>query len=246
MKLSGQKKLNLESGKSIHLKNLVVSGNKPRVAVGKVQKNSTIAVNSEKLVISDIDASEIEGAYNLFEQPYSLKSTPLKEVLVKNVKSSQKITHNIFNFYVLQDGATITFEDCDFQLSSSSNAVRMDNMTGCKGVTIEFKNCNWSYEGNTIKEGDVIWFSPILFETAQKNFYGQPIMGKEYSWKVIFSGCTYNGVSLKNNYNLYSNSNTVENYISLISVSDDSFKDTSYIVPQDEEHDGFFPEVIIK
>lgn len=66
-KLLDNKKLYVESPKTIYINDLTINGEKPRSAVGRVGKNSVVLFESNALVINGATLDTALNCYNVFE-----------------------------------------------------------------------------------------------------------------------------------------------------------------------------------
>lgn len=217
MKLLDTKKIYLTGLESVSVKDMIISGDKPRNA-GKIGKNATVMFNTANLEITRMDATGV-NCYNLIEQPYNVASQKIKKVEISGIKTGTGISHNVLNFYNLANGAEIIIKDSDFNLGKSSNVIRFDNLSEAKDVKIKFINCSWTYENSCYAEGDLEWMSLILLQPGAKAQQGKPTMGKENGWEINLKDCKYNGEKIWKATET-ADKNTVEDHISIVCIYD--------------------------
>lgn len=238
MKLLETNRIYLTGLNSVSVKNMEISGTKPRTA-GKIGKNSTVMINTGNLKINGLDASEVQ-CYNLIEQNYNTTCEKIKKVEISGFKSGNKIGHNVFNFYNLANGAEIVIKDSQFNLSADSNIIRFDNLSEAKDVKIKFINCSWTYEDSEYNEGNLEWMSMILLQPGKSEQQGRPTMGKDNGWEITLNGCSYNGEKIWT-ANETADQNTMENHICVCSIYDPGVAES---FPYAEET-GFIPKINI-
>lgn len=238
MKLLDTKKIYLTGLESVSVKDMMISGNKPRNA-GKIGKNATVMFNTANLEITGMDATEV-NCYNLIEQPYSTMAEKIKKVEIFGVKTGTGISHNVLNFYNLANGAEIIIKNSEFNLSKSSNLIRFDNLSEARNVKIKFINCSWTYENSGYTEGDLEWMSLILFQPGKTDQQGKPTMGKENGWEINLKDCKYNDEKIWT-ANETANLNTLENHICIASIYDPGVAESFPYTEKDE----FIPKINI-
>lgn len=238
MKLQETNRIFLTGLNSVSVKNMEVSGTKPRTA-GKIGKNATVMFNTKDLKIEGLDAREVQ-CYNLIEQNYNTTCEELKKVEISGLKTGTGIGHNVLSFYNLANGAEIVIRDSEFNLNANSNIIRFDNLSEAKDVSVKFLNCSWTYEGFEYNEGSLEWMSMVLLQPGKSEQQGKPTMGRDNGWKITLNGCSYNGEKVWK-ANETADLNTMEDHVCICSIYDPGVAES---FPY-SENPGFIPKISI-
>lgn len=188
-KLLNNKKLYVSSEKKITINNLTIDGAKAGAAVGKVGKNSTVAMDAPEIIINGANCKNTLSCYNIFEQPYSKSSRKINKLVVKNaIIDATNVTHNIVSVYCFEDGANITFSNCEFKLNSNNNPIRFDNLVGAQNLNIVFDNCKWEYIEDASLAGNANYLALILLQVGTAADYEKALFN---TWNIEVKNCQY-------------------------------------------------------
>lgn len=183
--------LNLTASDGVTLENVKVSGEFPKATCG----NARISINTPgKIVIDNVDFTGTTSGYNAIE--INLGSNPVtSDITVKNCKFGPKLTNNSILIFGLPEGGVINIEDCQFELSNSSNPLRISNKFNANTFTANIKNCNYKYADTAWTGGDYAGF--ILFQDYTSSTAEIANATKQFSGlKINCTNVTYNGTKI--------------------------------------------------
>lgn len=153
--------LHITAAGGITLQNIKMVGSFPK----KDNGNARISLNSpNNIVVDGVDFTEGTDGYNNLEINQTSYPTS-KNVTIKNCKFGKGNTNNSILIFGMPEGGVANIENCDFTLSSTSEAIRISNKLNTNKFTVNIKDCNYYYpDGFSDKENEKPYIGFILFE----------------------------------------------------------------------------------
>lgn len=183
--------LNITASSGVTLKDVKVTGAFPQKKCG----NSRININTPgKVVIDGVDFTGTTDGYNAIE--INLNSNPIsRDITVKNCKFGSKLTNNSILIFGLPDGSVVNIENCEFELSNTSNPLRISNKFNANSFTINIKDCNYKYADTSYEGGEYTGF--ILFQDYTSASAEIANATKQFSGlKINCNNVTYDGAKI--------------------------------------------------
>lgn len=123
------------NAKDVEISNMIIEGefNQP------LQGNTVISINNTEFV--NIKDTTFDGTnmYNGIEIGLSNSEYVPKNIMIDNCKFLNKFTHNPISVFKIQNGGTITINNCYFE--NPICLFRFTNGTNSSNITINFNNC---------------------------------------------------------------------------------------------------------
>ncbi len=173
------------------MKDVKVTGAFPKKTCG----NSRININTPgKVVIDGVDFTGTTDGYNAIE--INLNSNPIsRDITVKNCKFGPKLTNNSILIFGLPDGSVVNIENCEFELSNTSNPLRISNKFNANSFTVNIKDCNYKYADTSFTGGQYTGF--ILFQDYTSTSAEIANATKQFSGlKINCNNVTYDGAKI--------------------------------------------------
>ena len=170
--------------------------NKVILDAQKSNNNIWMPIDAKEVILNNIyaQAAADKGAYNLFEQPQSVKE-PINQFEANEVKiAGANLMHNVFNLYNLAEGAVIVVKNSSFDLNvATSNVLRLSNYKNVDNVKVIFENINWTYENVPYAEDNLAWAGLIIYQPAGEDSALKGDLSHLNTWSFEFRNCKYNG-----------------------------------------------------
>lgn len=181
----------LSANESIILDDVEVTGDKGST-------NGYFLMSSPNIEVSNITVADGAKPYNVFEDT----GNGTDSFTANNIKVNDiSLTHNVFNFYKLNNDAEINISDGKFNLDvNKSNVLRLANYTNATGVTVNFENVEWTYENTpNIESADWRWAGLIIYQPSSTDIAMSGDLTVMRTWKFNFKNCKYNGTKVTAN-----------------------------------------------
>ena len=181
--------LNIKSSGAVTLKNINFVGDFP-----KSNTNARVSINTPaEVVVDGVDFTNATKGYNDLE--INLNSRPVSDkVTIKNCKFGKGNVNNNISIFGMPEGGVINIENCDFTLSSTSEAVRISNKLDSHQFTINVKDCNYNYPDG-FRANSLAYVGFFIFEDHTSK---APDTAKQFSGlKVNCENVTYNGTKVQ-------------------------------------------------